>query len=162
MNIDDLGVPEGLDRALGRALDRLPRPMRFVAVGCTGLLTDLTVFSLLLASGLHPLLARLISITLATFVTWRLNRAFTFEPSDRHQGEEAMRYAVVTIIAQATSYAIFATLTISISARLPQAALVISAAIVALISYNGHRWFAFARRARPHNLTTGRGPNAGR
>jgi putative flippase GtrA len=128
----------------GTALERLPRPLRFLAVGSIGLLTDLAVLSLLLAFGLHPLIARLISITLATFVTWRLNRVFTFDRSDRHQGEEAVRYGLVTVAAQATSYAIFAALTMSIAAHQPQAALAIGAAIVALMSYTGHRWFAFA------------------
>lgn len=158
MNIDDFGDHE----QAGTALDRLPRPLRFIAVGGIGLLTDLALFTLLLWSGLHPLVARLISIALATFVTWRLNRAFTFDRSDRHQGDEAVRYALVTVVAQATSYAIFAVLTLSIAALQPQVALAIGAAIVALVSYNGHRWFAFARRSPPHSLTTARGSNAGR
>jgi putative flippase GtrA len=158
MSIDDLGDHE----QAGTALDRLPRPLRFIAVGGIGLLADLAVLTLLLWFGLHPLVARLISITLATFVTWRLNRAFTFDRSDRHQGDEAVRYVLVTVVAQATSYVIFAVLTLSIAALPPQAALAIGSAVVALVSYNGHRWFAFARRSPRHGLTTARGSHEGR
>src|ERR1700754_4494606 len=59
-----------------RALaDRLPRPFRFLAVGGLGLITDLGVFTALIAGWPHPLLARLVSLAAATLVTWRLNRA---------------------------------------------------------------------------------------
>ncbi len=55
-----------------------------------------------------------------------------------------MRYAVVTAVAQGTSYAVFAVLVLTVLAALPQAAIVAGAAVGALISYNGHRLFAFA------------------
>src|SRR5262245_57744921 len=92
-----------------RALaERLPRPVRFLTVGGVGLITDIALFTLLLGYGIHPLGARLISLAAATLVTWRLNRALTFDRSGRHQGEEAIRYAIVTITAQGLSYATFA------------------------------------------------------
>ncbi len=83
---------------------------------------------------------RLFSLAAATLVTWRLNRALTFDRSGRHQGEEALRYAAVTAAAQGTSYTVFA--------ALPQAALIAGALAGALISYNGHRLFAFAKVSR--------------
>jgi putative flippase GtrA len=123
---------------------RVPRPLRFVLVGVVGLLVDLAVFTATARLGLHPLLARLVSLSIATVVTWRLNRFFTFARSGRDQGEEAMRYATVVIAAQATSYAVFTVLVLSAAARLPQIAVLVGAAAGALISYNGHRLFAFA------------------
>ena len=57
-----------------------------------------------------------------------------------------MRYAAVTMVAQSTSYAIFAVLASTALAALPQGAIVIGAAAGALVSYNGHRLFAFAPR----------------
>jgi putative flippase GtrA len=122
----------------------LPRPLRFLGVGGLGLITDLSVFTALAAHGFHPLSARLLSLGAATLVTWRLNRALTFDFSHRHQGEEAMRYAIVTVTAQGTSYAIFAALVLTVLAWLPQAALLIGAAIGAVVAYAGHRLFAFA------------------
>ena len=49
-------------------------------------------------------------------VTWRLNRALTFDRSGRHQGEEVLRYAAVTAAAQGTSYAVFAVLVLTVLA----------------------------------------------
>ena len=53
----------------------------------------------------------------------------------------------MTTAAQGTSYAVFAVLTYTVFAWLPQAALLVGAASGALISYNGHRLFTFAPRA---------------
>jgi putative flippase GtrA len=111
---------------------------------------DLGVFTLLAHFGFHPLIARLVSLAAATFVTWRLNRAFTFERSGRGQADEAMRYATVVILAQSTSYGLFAALVLTVAARLPQVAVIIGAAAGALVSYNGHRMFAFAPSGRAH------------
>jgi putative flippase GtrA len=71
----------------------------------------------------------------------------TFDRSGHPQTQEALRYAAVTAAAQGTSYAVFAVLTYTVFAWLPQAALLAGAAVGALISYNGHRLFAFAPRA---------------
>ena len=122
---------------------RLPRPLRFLGVGSCGLTTDLSVFTALIAQGLHPLEARVVSLAAATLVTWRLNRAITFDRSHRHQAEEAARYAAVTLAAQSASYAIFASLVLTVLSSLPQAALLIGAAFGAVIAYCGHPLFAF-------------------
>ena len=144
---DGLAVarPQQESAWLDRLVAWLPRPLRFLGVGGFGLLTDLSIFSLLAAKGFDPLLVRLVSLACATVVTWRLNRTFTFDRTGRHQGHEAVRYAAVTATAQGTSYAVFAALVLTVLGGLPQAALVIGAAIGAIVSYNGHRLFAFAR-----------------
>ena len=147
--------PAGTERDVVRAFaERLPRPARFLTVGALGLITDLGSFTLIVNFGVPPLVARLLSLSLATLVTWRLNRALTFDRSGRRQHREAMRYAAVTAAAQGTSYAVFAalTMTTALFAAMPQAAIVIGAGCGALISYNGHRLFAFAPVA-PHDNT---------
>ena len=128
---------------LGQAA-RLPRLLRFMGVGGFCLLIDLTIFTILIRRGMDPLLARFIVLVGATVLAWRLNRAFTFDRTGRHQGHEAMRYAVVTATAQGTSYAVFAALVLTVLGNLPQAALLAGAAVGAIVSYNGHRLFAFA------------------
>jgi len=144
MKIHEYGRgPIDFAAALVRRFERL---LRFIVVGCVGLATDLAVFTLIAASGHHPLAVRLVSLSIATIVTWRLNRAFTFARSNRAQSEEALRYAIVTAAAQATSYAVFAALVLTVLAWLPQAALMCGAAVGAFVSYNGHRLFAFAPR----------------
>jgi putative flippase GtrA len=129
-----------------RLAERLPRPIRFIIVGCTGLAVDLSLFTAIVAYAHHPLAVRLITLTVATFVTWRLNRAFTFARSHRPAHDEAMRYAAVTALAQGTSYVVFAVLVLTAFAWLPQAALMSGAFVGAFVSYNGHRLFAFAPR----------------
>jgi putative flippase GtrA len=127
-----------------RALaERLPRPFRFLAVGGLGLITDLGVFTLVIAHWPHPLAARVVSLAFATLVTWRLNRALTFDRSGRQPADEAARYAAVAATAQGVSYAVFAALVLTVLARHPQAALLAGAMFGALFSYAGHRLFAF-------------------
>jgi putative flippase GtrA len=138
-------VEEPVDR-VRKFFEILPRPLRFLAVGAVGLLTDLSVFTMLTLHWPQPLLTRLVSLAVATLVTWRLNRALTFERSHRLQIEEAVRYAAVSATAQAASYVVFAALVLTILARLPQAAVLVGAVVGAGLSYNGHRLFAF----RPH------------
>src|SRR5215831_2800384 len=141
------GIETGGDR-LAALVARLPRPLRFIAVGCIGLLSDLCAFTAVLSYVPHPLAVRLLSLAFATLVTWRLNRALTFAPSRRAPHQEAMRYAIVTALAQGTSYAVFAALVLALPGRLPQFALLVGAAVGAFVSYHGHRLFAFAPIAR--------------
>jgi putative flippase GtrA len=141
-----MNEPEAGTDPVRALVERLPRPLRFIAVGCIGLATDLCVFTLITTFVPYPLAIRLISLAVATLVTWRLNRAITFARSHRAQHEEAVRYAIVTAVAQGTSYAIFATLVLTTLGSLPQVALMCGAAAGAVVSYNGHRLFAFAPR----------------
>ena len=132
-----------------RLVEVLPRPVRFIIVGCTGLVVDLALFTTIVAFAHHPLIVRLFTLAISTTVTWRLNRAFTFTRSNRPQHDEAIRYATVTVLAQGTSYAVFATLVLTVSARLPQAALMAGALVAAFVSYNGHRVLSFAPHRPP-------------
>lgn len=129
---------------LDQLMAAMPRPVRFLGVGALGLVSDLSIFTIIAAHGFDPLLVRLVSLSCATTATWRLNRALTFDRSGRQPWREAMRYAIVTAAAQGASYAVFATLVLTALDDLPQVALLIGAAAGAIISYNGHRLFAFA------------------
>ncbi|RAI45191.1 GtrA family protein [Rhodoplanes roseus] len=137
-------TPSGRPGVTARLLGRIPRPLRFLGVGAIGLLTDLAVFTAIPQHLTHPLRVRLVSLAVATLVTWQLNRLVTFQKSGRRAHAEAVRYAVVTAVAQGTSYAVFAVLVLTVLGFLPQAATVIGAAIAAAVSYNGHRLYAFA------------------
>jgi putative flippase GtrA len=145
MKVQTIEREAGTDRVRALA-ERLPRPLRFIGVGGIGLVTDLCAFTVIASHGHHPLSVRLVSLGAATLVTWRLNRALTFARTGRPQHDEAMRYAIVTAVAQGTSYAVFAALVLTVLGSLPQAALMCGAAVGAVVSYNGHRLFAFAPR----------------
>jgi putative flippase GtrA len=131
---------------LRQFLEVVPRPLRFLGVGAAGLITDLGVFTFVLAHGLHPLLARLVSLAVATVVTWRLNRALTFDRSGHRPTHEALRYVVVTGCAQGVSYVTFAVLVMTVFAATPRLAVIVGAAVAALFSYTGQARFTF----RPH------------
>src|SRR5262249_62016515 len=73
----------GHDGLLLRYIKKLPRPIRFLAVGSAGFLTDLAVFTLIFGAGTHPLRARLVSLAVATVLTWRGDRALPFVPPRR-------------------------------------------------------------------------------
>jgi len=141
---DRLPAADHMNDPIHRLIGMVPRPLRFLGVGGLGLATDFGVFTLMAMHGFNPLLARLLSLACATVVTWRLNRAFTFDRSGRPQRHEAARYAIVTALAQGTSYAVFAALILTVFGAWPQVALLIGAALAAVVSYNGHRLFAFA------------------
>ncbi len=146
-------APDHRADKLRELAERLPRPARFLTIGALGLITDIGTFSIIVAGfGPHALAARLGSMAIATLVTWRLNRALTFDASGRPQHEEAMRYAIVTALAQGASYTIFAALVLTVLAHMPLAAIVIGAVFGALVSYNGHRLLSFAPKAvHPHS-----------
>ena len=125
-------------------LQRLRPLIRFVMVGSAGLTTDMAVFHLMTAAGLHPFVARFISLAVATVLTWRLNRHFTFGASGRHQAEEGLRYALVTLMAQGVNYLTFAVLITGPLADHKSLAILVGAGIAALFSFTGHSLFSFA------------------
>jgi len=165
MRVSDMEIGEAADATPAPAasdhdpirqfIQVVPRPLRFLSVGAVGLVTDLAVFTVVLGHGLHPLLARLVSLAIATIVTWRLNRALTFDHSGHRPSHEAMRYAVVTGCAQGISYLTFAVLVVTVFASTPQLAVIIGAAVAAIFSYKGQALFTFRPRpslsaAQPH------------
>ena len=133
-----------LERAERAAL-LVPRGLyKFLMVGMAGLVTDLALFSLLERFGLSILLARGISIPVATVVTWTLNRRHTFAASGRKTHDEVIRYVLVTAVAQSVNYVVMA-LTAKSAPALPHlAAAFIGSVIATLFSYTGQRFFTFA------------------
>lgn len=136
--------PMGLPDIARRFVARLPRLVRFLGVGGVGLTVDLSVFTVVPFHLDHPLAVRLLSLAVATVVTWQLNRLLTFKATGRRPHTEALRYAAVTAVAQGTSYAVFAALVLTVLGALPQAATILGAVIAAAVSYTGHRLYAFA------------------
>lgn len=132
-------LPRGL-----RPLLRLPI-VRFLMVGMLGLCTDSAVFSLLHWHDLPDALARMASLGLATFVTWRLNRRFTFGASGRSRLVESSRYAVIAMIAQGFNYGLFLVLRAWQPDVPALASLLVSAGLAATLSFTGQRFFTFAR-----------------
>ncbi|WP_460448210.1 GtrA family protein [Alsobacter sp. SYSU BS001988] len=117
---------------------------RFLSVGALGLATDATIFSVLDARHMAPEISRAISLGVATCVTWRLNRAFTFAASGRKAPVEALRYTAVALLAQGLSYGVFLTLVYSVPALPRLFDLLVGAGLAAFAGFAGHKFFAFA------------------
>jgi putative flippase GtrA len=122
----------------------LPSYVRFGLVGCMGLLTDTLAFTVFFEIVGNPFLARLMSLAIATFVTWTLNRQLTFDIQQRELSNEAARYLTVTLFAQGLSYSTFAFLVSFAPQIIPQLSLLTGALVGAFISFNGHRFVSFA------------------
>ncbi|MDB5511696.1 MAG: GtrA family protein [Enterovirga sp.] len=119
---------------LRRAARSLPR---FLAVGLAGLATDAALFALASRLGLPDAAARALSLGLATLVTWRLNRRFSFRPSGRAARTEAARYAAVALCAQGFNYGLFLLLRAGLPQVWPLLALGFSAGCAAAGSFLG-------------------------
>lgn len=133
-------------KVLPELLGRRPKGVfRFLAVGASGLLVDLSVLWLLERMGVDKSVARACSLALATLVTWALNRRVTFEVSGRRPHAELGRYIVVTLGAQGLNYFVFLGVLTLIPGLLHTIAACIGAVAAAGFSYTGHRFFSFAR-----------------
>jgi len=138
--------PRALTARLGRvdlnALIRAPL-WKFLAIGCLGLSVDALLFSVLHEAGLSRAVARALSLAVATAVTWRLNRRFTFVATGRRQRTELGRYAAVVLGAQGISYATFLTISWAAPHVHAMVALVVGAVVATAFSFTGQRLFTF-------------------
>jgi putative flippase GtrA len=130
---------------------RLPLPpicwriARFLSVGLVGLGVDAGLFASLFAEGAGAPVGRAVSLALATIVTWWLNRQVTFAPSGRSALNEALRYAMVAVLAQGFNYVSFLFLLQITQTSRPLLCLVASAVMTAAFSFTGQSLFAFSR-----------------
>lgn len=117
-----------------REVRRLPS---FAAVGCAGFIVDGGLLMILVTARLcGPLEARILSLPIAIFVTWTLNRRFTFRsesalaPSLRTYG----RYCLIQAAGAALNFLVYCVLVVAFP-RLIQIPLIPlgMAAVVAMI-----------------------------
>jgi putative flippase GtrA len=128
-----------------RAKEEAPQFLRFAAVGGAGFAVDAGVLSALhYLAGIDPYTARIVSMAVATFATWRLNRMLTFGASHRSQAHEGFRYAVVAALAAGVNYAVYAAALLAWRAMPPPLAVVIGSGAAMLFSYAGYSRLVFA------------------
>ena len=137
-------------RSLEGLRARAPKGLvRFLCVGMVGLASHAGVFTLLFHFGLAKTPAWCAGLAISTLVTWRLNRRMTFAVTGRRSGGEALRYAMVTGVAQGTSYIVFRSICALDGAFPPQLALIAGAVVATVFSYTGHRFFTFTPPKSP-------------
>jgi putative flippase GtrA len=121
--------------------------VRFLTVGVGGLAVDIAVLWLMKEQvGLNHALARLVSLGVATVVTWALNRQFTFAESGSRRRVEFSRYAAVAAMAQSVNYLSYLGLVAAAPHVDYRLAAFAGAVIATGFSYTGHRFFTFAAR----------------
>jgi putative flippase GtrA len=131
--------------ALRRVAGLAPRGLaRFLVVGVGGLSVDIAVLWLAERAGIGHIVARIISLSVATLATWALNRHFTFGDSGRRAGAEFGRYALVALVAQSVNFAVFVALCAIWPAIVHSFAAVAGAVVATAFSYTGQRFFTFA------------------
>ncbi len=127
-----------------------PTFLRFALVGGTGFVVDALVLSLLhYVVGLDPFSARVVSMSSATFTTWRLNRVHTFGASERSQAHEGMRYATVAALAAGVNYGVYAAALLLWRGTPPIVALVLGAGSAMAFSYVGYSRVVFSGARAP-------------
>ena len=128
----------------------LRRFVRFAGVGAAGFLVDAGVLAALHhAAGVDALAARIVSISAAVLVTWRLNRRHTFGPSTTGQASEGLRYGLVAALHAGLNYGIYAAALTAMPDLLPVAGLLVSTLAAMAFSYLGYSRFVFAVTASP-------------
>ena len=122
----------------------------FVVVGAAGFVVDGGLLTVLArTAGWNVFLARALSFTAATVVTWALNRKFAFRVRDAagQRGKEYTRYLAVQVMGAAINLGCFtALIAIYPELRLIPVVPLFAGALVALgFNYTGARYFVFGR-----------------
>jgi putative flippase GtrA len=94
----------------------------------------------------HPLLARLVAISLAMIAGWLAHRTLTFALRSRPTAMEFARYAAAAWSAAAINYALFATILLLRPGTWPLVALFIASGAAAVFSYLAMRFGVFRGR----------------
>ncbi|MFP5392729.1 MAG: GtrA family protein [Gammaproteobacteria bacterium] len=87
--------------------------LRFAVAGVAGLLADVLALYLLLAAGVGPYIGRVLSFLAAVWVTWQINRRFTFAGrADGSRWAEWWRYLGAMLGGGAVNYAVYSLVTV--------------------------------------------------
>ncbi len=121
--------------------------VRFAAVGGSGFVVNLVVFSLLVhAAGLDYRLANVAAYLVAVSNNFALNRAWTFRAAAAggHAGFQAARFFAVSFVAQLVSLGILEALVVGAgTAKLPAQAVAVAAATP--LNFLGNKLWSFSR-----------------
>lgn len=116
----------------------------FLFSGTLAFLADASILKLLtLLFDIHPILARLVAISVALVVSWLAHRRFTFRLAVPPTFPEFVRYAAVGWAAAALNYGVFAVIILARPEIEPLVALFFSSLVAMVFSYLGMRFAAF-------------------
>jgi putative flippase GtrA len=141
--IAEQGSIERARRALGRWHNWL-QLAKFCAVGATGYLVNLGVYTLLLnGAGVHYLLAATGSFLVAVTNNYTWNRVWTFRGQRGHVAYQGLRFFVVSTIALAANLVLLYALVRFGVDKLPAQALAI--VLVTPLNFVGNKLWSFRK-----------------
>jgi putative flippase GtrA len=120
--------------------------LRFGLVGVIGFVVDAGVLQALVSlAGWGPVEARGISVPVAVFATWLLNRSITFRRYDGPAWRSLARYAAVSAAGAAVNFVVYTLLVLAsaVMAARPLAPLAIASIVALVVNYLGSKHFAF-------------------
>lgn len=122
---------------------------RFSAVGASGYVVNLVVYTLLLkGAGLHYLLAATGSFLVAVSNNYTWNRLWTFRGQRGHAGYQGLRFLVVSTVALVANLVLLLLIVdvLGIGKLLAQAVAIV---LVTPLNFVGNKLWSFGRRSRP-------------
>jgi len=152
-------APRTLDAARLRAW--LREMARFLSVGAVAFVVDLGLFNLLLYGPGHvlghkPLTAKVITLTIATVVSWVGNRYWTFAHRRTEQrGRELVVYGVINVVGALIPVGTlaFSRYVLHVAGPLQDnAATVLGIAVATVLRYVGYKLWVFTGDAAPTAL----------
>ena len=129
-------------------------PARFCLAGIAGFLVDAAVLYVLMTGiGVPPLVGRFVSFLCAAFVTWRINRSFTFGARTAGRGsvKELLHYLWASAVGALANYGTFAILimTLRVVASHPTIGVAAGSAAGMSINFTLYSGLVFPRRNSP-------------
>jgi putative flippase GtrA len=122
----------------------LQHGLAFVLSGGLAFLTDAGILKVLTALlGIHPIAARLVSVSFAHVVGWLCHRRFTFRLATAPTFVEFLRYAGVQSTVLVLNVGIYVLILVVWPTLEPLLALLASSGIAMFLSYFGIRFAAF-------------------
>jgi putative flippase GtrA len=115
---------------------------KFCAVGATGYLINLGVYTALLrGAGLHYLVAALCSFLVAVTNNYTWNRLWTFRGQRGHFAYQGMRFLVVSLVALGANLAVLDLLVVLGLPKIPAQAIAI--VVVTPLNFLGNKLWSF-------------------
>jgi putative flippase GtrA len=123
--------------------------LAFLLSGGFAFLVDAVILKLLTAAlGIHPLLARVVSVSCAHVAGWLSHRTFTFRMTTPPTLAEFLRYAgLQSTVSVVVNYGIYAVILVLRPEIEPLFAMVVSSGVAMVFSYFGMRFAAFRHGA---------------
>jgi putative flippase GtrA len=125
---------------------RFGQIVKFAVTGCVGFGVDSGILYILLHAGFGPYVARAVSIPVAMFTTWTINRNWSFQKSDKRWSIELIQYVSVAGFAALINYSVYALALQFIAGITPFWALVLASAVAMFVSYFGYGRVVFGKK----------------